>query len=258
MKWIFENTSKLIALLSLSLVVLTTAHDWGYFIVIGSKFRSVQTTYDYITNAIEWMPSLALAFVFSLISSFPVRDLFSGQASRREGFRDHEFLFQSRIRLKAAIMVTFISLFLFGYSWFQTYPSYLTFYVGGGSGLVIAAFMFAFSVRQLEQTIAANLAILLISIVIVSGAFVLGVNEANSAIRSSENVYKIELKVGVPKSAVLLRAFEKGVLIWNADTKTAELIRWEQIDGLSHVVAFDNVKLICRKLSWFCPPLVDP
>jgi hypothetical protein len=45
MKWILENGAKAIALLSFGIVIFSTVHDWGYFSVIGPKFRTIQTTF---------------------------------------------------------------------------------------------------------------------------------------------------------------------------------------------------------------------
>jgi hypothetical protein len=65
MKWILENAAKLIGLLSFALVVFSTVHDWGYFSIVGPHFRTMLTAYDYVTNAIEWMP----AFIFWCVLS---------------------------------------------------------------------------------------------------------------------------------------------------------------------------------------------
>src|SRR5258708_24467322 len=63
MKWILENATKVIGLLIFALVVFSTVHDWGYFSVIGPHFRTLLSAYDYITNAIEWMPAFVFWFV---------------------------------------------------------------------------------------------------------------------------------------------------------------------------------------------------
>jgi hypothetical protein len=51
-------------------IVFGTVHDWGYFYVIGPQFRLIQTTYDYITNAIDWMPAF-LVVVAVMVGSLP-------------------------------------------------------------------------------------------------------------------------------------------------------------------------------------------
>jgi hypothetical protein len=60
MKCTFDNSTKLVAVLPFLLLVVSTVHDWGYFLVIGPKLRSIQTTYDYVTNALDWLPLVAL------------------------------------------------------------------------------------------------------------------------------------------------------------------------------------------------------
>jgi hypothetical protein len=96
----------------------------------------------------------------------------------------------------------------------------------------------------------------IIACAVLTAVFASGMAEAGEAIRNPSNVYRI-LKAGA-KSAVLLRTFEKGILIWNVGSRRAEMIRWDQVDGLSRVVAWDSETPACRMLSWFCTARVEP
>src|SRR5258708_40069973 len=98
MKWILENAAKLIGLLSFGLVVFSTIHDWGYFSVIGSHYRALLSAYDYVTNAIEWMPAFALTSVFGAALSYLLASLIA--KNPEGGFGDQRRkLFKRRVVL---------------------------------------------------------------------------------------------------------------------------------------------------------------
>jgi hypothetical protein len=63
---VLENGTKATALLSFAVLMLTVFHDWGYYWVVGPKFQSLQTTYDYIASSITWLPlSLAMLAIYA-------------------------------------------------------------------------------------------------------------------------------------------------------------------------------------------------
>src|SRR5262245_58621229 len=119
MRWLLENAAKAIGLLSFSLLALSVVHDWGYFYVVGSRFRTVQTTYDYIANAIDWLPPLLLsAIVAAAIAKLLPKNVSDGFEDLRQ--RD----FARRWSRFAAAMLAGALLSLSG-MWFLSYPTYL-------------------------------------------------------------------------------------------------------------------------------------
>jgi hypothetical protein len=75
MKNLIDNLGKFIAALSFALLTVTVFHDWGYFWVLGSRFQSIQTPYDHLANAIEWLPLHLAIFLLAFLFSFVQRAL---------------------------------------------------------------------------------------------------------------------------------------------------------------------------------------
>jgi hypothetical protein len=256
MKWILENGTKVIGLLSFSLIVFTTVHDWGYFSIIGPNFRTLLSAYDYITNAIEWMPAFFFSFGVTTALAFALSS-WTDQIPEG-GYGDHK---RKQFRRKMATysgMVLIASLFFLGKSMVQTFPASRVTQIGAAALFFTTLSVFYLAWKDTKLKIRRQIALAMGAAGLACSAYISGVEEARSAIEQPANVYKLNLKGNFTKSAVLLRTFEKGVLIWNSDSSTAQLLRWDQIDGLSHIVAFDKVSRACRMFSWFCQPQVQP
>lgn len=142
-------------------------------------------------------------------------------------------------------------------SLFQTFP-------GSRETQVVAAFFFStallsfyFAWKDKTVEVRRLWAGPLFAITMATSAYLSGAQEARSAIEKPANVYVLNLKGDRTKAAVLLRTFEKGILIWNMGNQTAELMRWDQVDGISHIVAFDHSTQACRLISRFCQSQVE-
>jgi hypothetical protein len=244
-------------LLSFSLVVLTTTHDWGYFSVIGSHFRAVLSAYDYITNALEWMPFYLLFLTGTWLASRALGVLNADDGSDNT---DRKAWRRGQARSDVPVLIT--STAMLGVGFFLTFPTNLTCFVPGllGISIVLAGRYITWKDKDIHMKLEKRRLVAggmgAVGVLVV--AYLLGVLEAKTAIEGPTNVYKLTLKGERIKTAVLLRAFEKGILIWNIDSRTAELQRWDQVDGLSHIVAFDKMTPACRMISWFCPPHPEP
>jgi hypothetical protein len=256
MKWILENATKVIGLLSFSVVMLTTVHDWGYFSIIGPRFRALLSAYDYITNALEWMPFWGLAivgmfaltrFVYSLIDA--PSEVGFGSVHRRRWRRIAEL---------NAFMVSLAGLVFFVSSYFLDFPSNQVALICGLMLALCGALALYVDRPDTTSEIGRSLIKVYAAAALVVFSYVAGIIEAEAAIGRPANVYKLKLKGDRIKTAVLLRTFEKGVLIWNIDSQTSELLRWDQVDGFSHIVAFDKTSKACREFSWFCDTSAGP
>jgi hypothetical protein len=88
--------------------------------------------------------------------------------------------------------------------------------------------------------------------------FLFGVADAINATGNVTNVHKIEIKGGEIKHAIVLRTFEKGVLLWSPGDEMIEFVRWEQIDEMSHPLRRNLERSGCRLLAWFCRDVSEP
>jgi hypothetical protein len=253
-KWIFENFTKLLGLLSFCLIAAATIHDWGYFYVVGSKFRSIQTTYDYITHAIEWMPQ----FLFiGGVAGYTGRALraattshgdtgLSGQGIRRR-YRE-----QVIISVFNAVIVGVPSVLL---SLTFPYPRNLIYFIGGLLILVASVCAtFTMSPTRFILFLLAAFACVIFIVGISDGAV-----DSVGDIQPASNVYSLQLKGGSGESqALLLRSFEKGVLVRSPSDNRIEFIRWDQIEKLSHRVGVELEHSGCGWFHFFCREVVVP
>jgi hypothetical protein len=244
MKWDLDSLPKVIGVLSFGLLALSTVHDWAYFLVVGPKLRSIQTTYDYVSNAIEWLPILALgllpaAFVIGLQVS-----LFGYYERELDYFRIAKRKYINGQLCFAGFVVVLVCL----------YTLKLPFPVNVGwiiLGLLFGALMFAFlCIGHLRTT--AIVLITFLATVFWGGA------DAFTAITKPTNVHTIVMKGGDIKQVSLLRIFEKGALVFDSSTQQVEFLRWEQIDRLSHLVSFDSESSGCRTFGWPCSQAYSP
>jgi hypothetical protein len=241
MKWAFDNSTKLVALLSLVLIVIATVHDWGYFYVIGPKFRSIQTTYDYITSVIEWLPALTVFAIFLVASSFLMsrsrifETLLWGGAPGNAGFDDHQRISAQRRRRTYVMRVFIPNTILIGlFGLLLPFPAYL-----GIIATVISVSLVAGTAIFLEEQFPASKR-LVGAVSLIPFFFCVGIVDGYWATITPADVHGLKLKGGEIRHASVLRTFEKGVLTWNPSTETVQFIRWDQIDELDHFVRHDN------------------
>jgi hypothetical protein len=252
MKWAFENSAKLFSILSFWLLALSTFHDWGYFLVIDPKLRSVQTTFDYISNAIEWLPPFAL-FLIVAIALFPyivmereerktwVSDFVSAFITSEN--RDHT---TSKKRNHTTsekgddtplpkwvkyIIVFLILVFLFAY-FTAPFPLNLVFLS------VSLTFLLGFVVQFARQVVLSDRVILaaMLASVLFLLVFMWGVFDGLIGLHAESN-YRISMKDqkdGEPRQVTILRSFEKGLLVRRASSDQVEFVRWESVEQLSH------------------------
>lgn len=64
MKAFFENFAAIIGTATITLLLMSVCHEYGYFWSIGSRFQTFLTTSDYLANGVLWLP-LALLFLYN-------------------------------------------------------------------------------------------------------------------------------------------------------------------------------------------------
>jgi len=224
-KSLLENGPKATALLSFFVLMLTVFHDWGYFWIIGSKFQSLQTPYDYIANSITWLPvSLALVALYFGVVRLLLEVIL--QIRRTDEYDDSQSapLRITRLNLKkrfnpVAIIGAVTTLVMGATSYVAKFPekelfgslAVMTAYAAVFSALVPRA---AFWDQSLKQDI--RLAILIwFGPMIVILTFVGGVAEAMYSLSTRHNVYALRQKDAAYKQVSVLRSLDKGVLMYD-------------------------------------------
>lgn len=107
MKSLLENGPKALALMSFSAVVVTMFHDWGYYWIIGSKFQSVRTPYDYIANSIAWLPLSLSIFAVYVFVAVAVGSFFARRRGEDADVMPNNSWARARIKLRFARVAMF-------------------------------------------------------------------------------------------------------------------------------------------------------
>jgi hypothetical protein len=250
MKWVFDNSTKLAGLFSLALIVFTIAHDWGYFIVIGPKFRSIQTAYDYIASAIEWLPGFLAVILPATLISFLVLKLPALNVPDEFGFEGQRKAPPNwPVRIIESAILIFPILFLL-LSLPFSYPSNL---------VALAAAGFFALMNVVYFTIRGSLWVHVMGVVtVVILVFCSGIADGIISTRGTLDAHRLKLKGGESIHVSLLRSFEKGVLVWNPLQERVQFIRWDQAEELSHRIELNGPASGCRFLTWFCRNRIEP
>jgi hypothetical protein len=254
MKWLFENVAKLAAALSFALLVASNIHDWAYFWVLGSKFRSIQTTYDYITNALEWLPTVSSA-CFAGFAFAEVQDRLTKKDDQDAGFQDKRIR-KAISKLKPlAIGAGMFSLFFLISGLLRSFPGNVIQIVYALTSAITAAF-FIWVSRVGRRSVDWIWSLIIVPILMMVFAF--GIIDANFDLHGYRNVYRLDLKGGISQQVSLLRSFEKGVLVRLPASESIEFVRWEQIDRIGRVARLSDELMICSVFSIFCDKSETP
>jgi hypothetical protein len=250
MKNLIDNLGKFIAALSFALVTVTVLHDWGYFWVLGSRFQSIQTPYDHLANAIEWLPLHLAIFLLAFLLSFVLRAL---------GRKPEEHAFPSGIMEKTRWKNARNSAAFSGVSLLLTALGIILVTTQGVIGVGVAIILFACYMTVSPLVVfrippsAVNYFLWFIPVVLIV-AFITGGIDALTSIESSSNIYRIVPKDSPPFNANLLRSLDKGLLMWDGSTQRVILMRWEGVSEVSHFITpNDKTPYACRFLQFMCP-----
>jgi hypothetical protein len=245
---IIGNIPRLITTLSIFVLLVAVVHDWGYFLVVGSKFQELQTPYDYIANSIEWLPFGLLFLCFygvipALIANV-VPQLIKGPFV--EGFEDVVRVRFRRRRIilgvcGAAIIVALVAVVFWCRLFYElpeweVYPPML-FLAAGFVGISIAYFG-----KSLGGKLQGQIALFLFfGLVACALAFYGGVLSAGyDLFTSASNIYRVELKSGPTVVKKILRTSEKGLLEYDPRGRATNFVRWEEVKSVTHLLGEED------------------
>lgn len=229
---VLENGTKATALLSFAVLMLTVFHDWGYYWIVGPKFQSLQTTYDYIANSITWLP---LSLTILLIYAFCAGQLMSFAARRSSGANHLRKGVRKAGRRLTAIMKasTAIAALLSGALAFFTEPPISTAF---GTAFALSLYVLAFAYFAMqpwkygEFALPVELAAALPGVLMLS--FAIGNVEAIVALTDGTSVYALQDKDGNKRSVIALRSLDKGVLTYDRGAHRIAFVRWDSLTGV--------------------------
>jgi hypothetical protein len=222
MKDLLETAAKCIGVASFAVLFITVVHEWGYFLVLGPHLLAVATTYDYLANALVWLPA-AIGAVFSLQA-----------LDYAISIKDGKIKLGGVFYFGWAGGVVGIALYLL-FGGMTASFAFITFL---GSCLI---FFLARDAKGNPERLS-NYRLLLLSVYLTALAYGYGVSTAYSDLGKSTDIYSVEVKDSKEgastrvRQLVLLRIFEKGLLVRDLPAQRIEFLRWESINAFSKLM----------------------
>ncbi len=243
MKTFLDNFAAILGAVTVGLLLLSVTHEYGCFWVVGSRFQTFLTTTDYFSNAILWLP-----WLFVISYGYVDWDVLFGK--RKYGFGRN---------WKTALWFLFIfgtpiaALFFADEFWIFSFiiPGILLWVMVSGK------LPYANSEIPIQQL--AYRATLIVPIV-AAIAFGYGVTQGQSALKSFDEPYQLELKGGDKIHRILLRTFDKGLLVRDSTENRIDFIKWEELHRLSRFAPPERkMPVSCAMFRINCPqPVTVP
>lgn len=218
MKEFLDNFAAVLGAATLALLLFAVCHEYGYFWIIGSQFQPFVSTSDYFTNATQWFLAAALSFWAwldwkSITGAVPYMAPLS---------RDRRtWIFPAIV-----FFVFFLDRF------FSSQPTIQLFFVFTYGWLVYGA-KYALKWANLTDAPSNFRSALTALPVLAMLAFVVGQQKAVFALLQIYDPYALKLKGGEIRQRILLRNFDKGLLVRSPADQRVEFIRWDQIEEVT-------------------------
>lgn len=244
MKALLDNFAAVLGSATIGLLLLSVTHEYGYFWVVGSKFQTFLTTTDYFSNAILWVPLMVFAVY---------------------AYLDWDVLLGKRrydIGCGWSKTIWFVSMFVWPVIAFFFLSDFLIFTFILPVVFVWVAFVagklpYAESESEVQQLVHRAM---VIAPVVALVSFGSGLGQGQGALQGFNEPYQLELKTGNKMNRILLRTFDKGVLVRDPSENRIEFIKWDELQKLSRFAPRErNMPLSCSLFGLNCnQPTIVP
>jgi hypothetical protein len=211
-KGFLDNFAAILGAVTLALLLVSVTHEYGYFWIVGSRFQTFLSTTDYFNNAMLWLP-----WIFVALYAYVDWHVLLGKRKYDYGWNWPTylwFLFIFGVPIASLFVLDEVAVYVF------LVPGFLAWLLLAGPNLPYAN-------AESDDLKLAHRAMLLTPIVLAI-SFGWGIIHGQSALKSFDEPYTIELKSG-SVNRVLLRTFDKGVLVRDTAEKRVEFVKWDEI-----------------------------
>lgn len=261
---VFGGLTNAMSVATAAAFVVSVIYESAYFWVVGSNFLSVASLADYLANVLDWLPG-AITVVLSYWLGFMLLAMASGLALERNEpapkKADKPSVWDKiPFPVIAILMIIFFCL-ADAYVYFHDDPAT----IGWLFGTLVMSFVAWSSLLSLAISRAGFLgdmiddklrALVLFVPILAFAAFLCGLHSGYRDLRRTGELYHLTLKdsqTQTPLNVIVLRAFERGILVRWPERKVTEFFRWEGVRSISLLRDGQTGKsLSCRQLGWRC------
>lgn len=234
MKTFLDNFAAVLGAVTITLLLMSVTHEYGYFWAIGRQFQTFVSTTDYFGNAVLWLPWMAI-----ILYGWLDWGVLFGQ----KVFRPLTFKKKGDVIFIVSVFVMIIgSLFYFGQLLPYVWASPLLFL-----WLMYGANILPFANTDVEIFVFVRRALLIAPAVMIT-LLAWGYMDGDADLVKIRDPYRIEFKGGRATIRVILRSLDKGLLVRDVVTDRIEFLRWDEITNVSRLGLREKTPLSCR---WF-------
>lgn len=241
MKSFLDNVAAIIGAATVALLVISVTHEYGYFWVVGSRLQTFVTASDYFSNAIVWLPWLVFILYF-----YVDWDVLMGRRKYGFGWNWATYLWFAFIfGLPILGLLLLDEIWIFGII-IPAILAWLAFFVG----------RLPYANTESETLKLTHRAMVITPIVIVL-SFGWGITQGQSALKSFDEPYTIDMKSGEKIQRIMLRTFDKGLLVRDMTENRIEFIKWDDFTKLYRYAPPERkMPMVCIWFGVRCPTLV--
>jgi hypothetical protein len=247
MKSILDNFAAVLGTSTLALLLMSVSHEYGYFWIVGRSFQTFLSTTDYFSNAILWLPTMVVILYI---------------------FVDWEIALG--LKVFAPVEMGWTTVFLFSVF---IVPSIFAFFFYGPTNIVpyvpmVVFFWLLFGTRFVPfadspvETLQQARRVLIAAPVVMFTLFSWGLAHGYDDLGTFDQPYVFEMKGGSNVVRIILRNFDKGVLVRDPVEAKIEFIRWDEIGKVRRTAPISSKEsLSCLWLKLNCsvaPPRNRP
>jgi hypothetical protein len=243
MKAFLENFAAILGTATITLLLMSISHEYGYFWSIGSKFQTFLTTSDYLTNGVLWLP-LALLFLYNWADW----SRFQQQEKPKKDWKK----WTSWINPMLGVLTTLNVIALF--SW--PLQSWVAINVIAAVVIIWAAVWENYVPKfELEEPFNSLIRrVVCFGPPVMIGMFIYGSVDAEIDLTTVSDPYTFQLKTEPNSLRIFLRNFDKGVLVRDVAEKRIEFLKWEDIVSISRHHGKETRYPICVVFGLLCGP----
>jgi hypothetical protein len=247
-KAFLENFAAILGAATITLLLMSISHEYGYFWSVGNKFQALLTTTDYLSNGVLWLP-LALLFVYNWGDwwRFKKRDepkrnwkkwtSWIGPAFTVLSIINVVALFSWPVQYWVAMNLLLAVVVVWSYIWEQYLPS----------GTLEEPLN-----HMLRQAVCFGPPLF-------AGMFLYGSVDAQTDLAKVDDPYIFQLKNDTNAHLrIFLRNFDKGVLVRDVPDDKIEFMKWEDVVSISKRPSKQTRYPVCVVFGLLCSPVPPP
>jgi hypothetical protein len=238
MKAFLEHFAAILGALTVALLTMSVVHEYGYFTFIGRHFQTLLTTTDYLANGVLWLP---WALFLILIADWKLLDAKPDWSKRTTW-------------LMASLMIGGLAVMIVVSRW---PPDPALIFSSLGMLVIFWSWVWQFLYKPIgalgDELNALYEKIFKIGPPALTFVFLFGCIFANIDAHRTTDPYIVKFKgQDDAELRILLRSFDRGLLMRNAVSHQIEFRRWDDIVLLEKRQAATTESLLCYFTGYDC------